>query len=104
MKIKLEKALIIDGEEKLEIEIKEADISLDILAAMNKPIMERDPFNLKNVLWRPRSEVEQTMVLLASILGASEREVGKLGVKDLGKIMEVVEPFLDSQAPVGKSK
>lgn len=98
--ITLTTPLIIDGEAVTSVTITEAKFTFDVIVAMEKPVMERDPNDTKNIFWRPKSEAEQSRFLLAHVLGTTEREIGKLSMTDVAAIMGAVSPFLEtSPAP-----
>ena len=103
MEVKLSKPIIIDGQDVKSIKIDEKDFTLKIMIEIDKPVMEKDPDNKKNIFWRPKSSVEQTRTILKLFTGASERELDQLLWSDLESIMEAVAPFLPSPDETEKS-
>lgn len=103
MEVKLVKPITLDGEVVNKIKINEADITVGLLIDMQKPVLERDPFT-REALWRPKTQIEQSVVILKSITGAIDSELSKLSAVDYANIMEAIAPFLDSQDETEKSK
>lgn len=92
MKVTLTKAIMVDGLDANELDLKIP--TFGNMVDMQSPISYKNPDNTKETLWRPRSEAEQSLSLIASLSGITEKEARQLGMKDVTKIMEELAPFL----------
>lgn len=92
MKITLKTAILVDGSSTYELTVKVPNFGN--MVDMQSPISYKNPDNTKETLWRPRSEAEQSLVLIASLANITEKEARQLSIEDVTKIMEELAPFL----------